>query len=81
MDDDPPADDERCDDDGTALERRSDDEPETVRHRLKVYAERTAGVIEHYDVDSVVKRIDGDADIDEVHRRIDNALGLSGSAR
>jgi adenylate kinase len=80
MDDDPPADDERCDDDATPLERRSDDEPETVRHRLKVYADRTAGVIEHYDTDSVVKRINGEATIDEVHRRIDEALGLSGSA-
>jgi adenylate kinase len=77
MDDDPPSDDERCDDDATPLERRSDDEPETVRHRLKVYADRTAGVIEHYDVDSVVKRINGEASIDEVHKRIDEALGLS----
>ena len=77
MDDDPPADDERCNDDNTPLERRSDDEPETVRHRLKVYSERTAGVIEHYDTDSIVKRINGEADIDEVHRRIDEALGIS----
>jgi len=77
MDDEPPADDERCNDDGTPLERRSDDEPETVRHRLKVYADRTAGVIEHYDTDSVVKRINGEATIDEVHRRIDEALGMA----
>lgn len=76
MDDDPPADDERCNDDGTPLERRSDDEPETVRHRLKVYADRTAGVIEHYDVDSIVRRVNGEASIDEVHKRIDEALEL-----
>jgi adenylate kinase len=80
MDDDPPKDDERCDDDATPLERRSDDEPETVRHRLKVYADRTAGVIEHYDVDSVVKRINGESTIEDVHRRIDEALGLVGSS-
>ena len=76
MDDDPPADDETCDDDGTKLERRSDDEPETVRHRLKVYADRTAGVIEHYDVDSVVKHVNGEASVDEVAERVKQALGL-----
>ncbi len=74
---DPPADDERCDDDATPLERRTDDEPDTVRYRLKVYADRTAGVIEHYDVDSIVRRVSGeDASVDEVAKRIDEALGL-----
>jgi len=77
MDDEPPRSDEVCDDDGTPLERRSDDEPETVRHRLTVYAERTADLIDHYDVDSIVKRIDGNASLDEVDRRIDEALGLT----
>jgi adenylate kinase family enzyme len=41
-----------------------------------VYAERTAGVLEHYDVDSVVHRIDGLASVHEVAKRIDEALGL-----
>jgi adenylate kinase len=77
MRDDPPADDERCDDDGTPLERRSDDEPDTVRYRLKVYDDRTAGVIEHYDTDSIVRRVNGEASVDEVARRIDEALGVS----
>ncbi len=76
MRDDPPADDERCDNDSTPLERRTDDEPDTVRHRLKVYADRTAGVIEHYDVDSMVRRVNGEASVDEVAKRIDEALGL-----
>ncbi|MEX2539143.1 MAG: adenylate kinase [Actinomycetota bacterium] len=76
MRDDPPADDERCDDDGTPLSRRTDDEPETVRHRLKVYADRTAGVIEHYDTDSIVRRVEGNASVEEVTMRIDEALGI-----
>lgn len=78
MDDDPPVQDEQCDDDQTPLERRKDDEPETVRHRLKVYADRTAGVIEHYDVDSIVRRVDGLASVEEVYKRVDEALGISG---
>ena len=76
MRDEPPADDERCDDDSTPLERRTDDEPDTVRHRLKVYADRTAGVIEHYDVDSIVRRVNGEASVDEVAKRIHEALGF-----
>lgn len=74
---DPPRDDETCDDDGTKLEIRKDDEPDTVRYRLKVYADRTAGVIEHYDVDSVVRRVNGEASVDEVSKRIDEVLGLN----
>jgi adenylate kinase len=70
MDDNPPADDERCDDDGSPLE------PETVRYRLKVYGERTAGVIEHYDVDNVVRRVSGEASVDEVAARVRDALGV-----
>jgi len=76
MRDDPPADDETCDDDRTPLERRSDDEPDTVRYRLKVYDDRTAGVIEHYDTDCVVRRVSGEASVDEVAKRIDEALGI-----
>lgn len=76
MADDPPKDDECCDDDGTTLIIRRDDEPDTVRYRLKVYADRTAGVIEHYDVDSIVRRVDGRASIHEVAKRIDETLGL-----
>jgi adenylate kinase len=76
MDDDPPRQDEICDDDSTKLATRSDDEPDTVRHRLKVYADRTAGVIEHYDDKGIVRRVDGQASVHEVAKRIDEALGI-----
>jgi adenylate kinase len=76
MDDDPPKEDERCDNDGAALVRRSDDEPDTVRYRLKVYAERTADLIDHYDTDSIVRRVNGEATVEEVTDRINKALGL-----
>jgi adenylate kinase len=73
---DPPRDDESCDDDGTKLEIRADDEPDTVRHRLKVYDDRTAGVIDHYDATRTVHRVNGEASVDEVSKRIEEALGL-----
>ncbi len=75
MDDDPPRDDEKCDEDATKLIARSDDEPDTVRHRLKIYAERTADLLDHYD-DGIIRRIEGMADVDEVSKRIDEALGI-----
>lgn len=75
MVDNPPKDDERCDDDGAQLITRSDDEPDTVRRRLKVYAERTADLLDHYD-NGIIRRVDGTASVDEVQRRIDMALGL-----
>jgi adenylate kinase len=77
MDDDPPSDDERCDDDGTPLMRRTDDEPDTVRHRLKVYADRTEGLIDHYDEEGLVRRVNGEAGVADVIRRVDEALGLT----
>ena len=77
MDDDPPKEDERCDEDGTALITRSDDEPDTVRHRIKVYEDRTAGLIDHYEADGIVRRVNGEASVDEVSKRIDEVLELS----
>ncbi len=76
MVDSPPKDDERCDDDGSKLIIRSDDEPDTVRKRLKVYADRTADLLDHYD-NGIIRRVDGTAGVEEVERRIDEALGLS----
>jgi adenylate kinase len=75
MDDDPPRDNESCDDDTTKLIARSDDEPDTVRHRLRVYAERTADLLDHYD-NGIIRRVDGLADANEVSKRIDEALGI-----
>ena len=75
MDDDPPRDDESCDEDGTKLIIRSDDEPDTVRHRLKVYAERTADLLDHYD-NGIIRRVEGMAGVHEVAKRIDEALGI-----
>jgi adenylate kinase len=74
--DNPPREDERCDEDGSPLIIRSDDEPDTVRRRLKIYAERTADLLDHYD-DGIIRRIDGQASVDEVVQRINASLGLS----
>ncbi len=44
----PPKNDLRCDDDGTPLIRRSDDEPEVIRKRYQVYYETFQSIIDYY---------------------------------
>ena len=55
---------------------RADDQPETVRHRLEVYREQTAPLVEFYEADGIVRRVDADADVDTVAARVLAALDL-----
>jgi adenylate kinase len=69
--------DERCEKCGGRLIRRSDDEPEAIRNRLRVYREQTAPVVEWYEKRSnqiKVHRIDADGFVDEVTLRALNVL-------
>ena len=69
--------DERCEKCGARLIRRSDDEPDAIRNRLRVYREQTAPVVEWYEKRSnqvKVHRIDADGFIDEVTLRALNVL-------
>jgi adenylate kinase len=67
---DPPKQDEVCDQDGSRLIRRDDDDPDVVRNRLRVYHEQTEPVIEYYDDEGVMRRIDGTRDAADVHDHI-----------
>jgi len=57
-----------------AAEGRKDDTPETVRERLRVYAEQTQPVAEHFASIGHLRIVDGVGDVDEVFRRILAAL-------
>jgi adenylate kinase len=63
-----------CDACGGALYRRGDDNPDTVRTRLKVYADQTAPLIDYYSGRGLLRRIDGVGSVDEIHRRVVDAL-------
>jgi adenylate kinase len=56
-----------------ACEGRSDDRPETVRERLRVYREKTAPLVNHYGARGVRIDVDGSGTIEEVSGRIDQA--------
>ena len=70
----PPKQEGVCDVDGSELITRDDDKPEVIRHRLEQYHEKTAPLIEHYDSQSLLRRIDGaaapDAVADEIQRTL-----------
>ncbi len=51
-------------------EGRSDDTPETVRNRLRVYTEQTAPVIDFYDAAGKLTRIDGVGSMEDITARV-----------
>jgi adenylate kinase len=52
--------------DGSQLYQREDDRPETVRHRIEVYNEQTAPLINYYREKGLIAEIDGTQPIDDV---------------
>lgn len=62
----PPKVDEKCDLDGTPLERRSDDTEEVFRERMRTYDSQTAPVVEHYRALGRFEEVEGDRPVGEV---------------
>ena len=70
VDFDPPKHEGVCDQDGSRLIQRDDDQPDVVRNRLAVYHRETEPLISYYDQQGVMRRIDGTRGPDEVHDHI-----------
>jgi adenylate kinase len=64
-----------------ALEGRTDDRPETVRERLRVYREKTAPLVDHYGARGLLVDVDGSGSIGEVSGRIDRAAAARAAER
>ena len=71
---DPPARNDICDDCGGDLFQRTDDAQETIRHRLEVYAEQTAPLIEFYAEENILIGIDASGPVEEITSRAMAAL-------
>lgn len=67
---DPPKNDGFDDIDGTKLVQRDDDREETIKHRLEVFHEQTAPLIDYYEARGLLRRFDGSRSPDEVHAHI-----------
>jgi adenylate kinase len=70
----PPAVEGVCDKCGGKLIQREDDKEETVRHRLDVYSEQTAPLVEYYRQKSKLVDIDGSVGIEGVFRQMSAAI-------
>ena len=67
---DPPKHDDVCDQDGSRLVQRDDDKPDVIRNRLRVYHDLTEPLVEYYDDQGLMRRIDGTREPTEVHGHI-----------
>jgi len=56
------------------LEGRSDDTPETIANRMKVYGEQTAPLLDYYSIQGKLVKIDGMGTPDEVFARIQQCV-------
>jgi adenylate kinase len=74
VDFDPPTREGICDQCGGELFQRDDDREETVRHRLEVYAEQTAPLIDFYADKSILVGLDATGPVEDVTDRAINAL-------
>jgi adenylate kinase len=73
----PPVADELCPKTGAPhrLTQRPDDNEATVAERLRVYDEKTRPLIDFYRARGLLRVIDAEGDVDEVTRRLAQALG------
>jgi len=70
-----PAVDGVCDKCGsTEFTRRPDDNAETVRNRLEVYHDQTKPLIDYYEAQDKVQRIDGEQPIENVTQALEKAM-------
>ena len=60
----------RCDLDGTALVQRKDDAPDTVLHRLQVFRQWTAPLVNHYRKRGLFLAVDAERPVEAVHEQI-----------
>jgi adenylate kinase len=59
-----------CDQDGSRLVQRDDDTPEVIARRLEVYHEKTQPLVDLYDGQGLMRRIDGTRPPGDVHDHI-----------
>jgi adenylate kinase len=67
---DPPKHEGVCDQDGSRLIQRDDDKPEVIQNRLAVYHRQTKPLVDYYDRQGLLRRIDGTRPPAAVHDHI-----------
>ncbi|MDP3995593.1 MAG: nucleoside monophosphate kinase [bacterium] len=67
---DPPKQDEQCNECGAALVQREDDTPAAIKERLDIYHRDTAPLLDRYEKQGILHRIDGTPSIEEVEKAV-----------
>ena len=70
----PPKRDNLCDQCGSELITRADDRPEAIKKRLEEYHAKTAPLIDYYQKQGVLRRVDGVGALEAILDRIAHAL-------
>jgi len=70
----PPKQADVCDFDGSELYQRDDDKPETISHRIEVYQQQTAPLVDYYRQRGNLVEINGFAPIEQVSDQLIAAL-------
>jgi adenylate kinase len=65
---------EKCEKCGGKLETRTDDNPESIKTRIQAYFDETMPVIEMFEKENKLIRVDGSKDIDQVSKDLFKAL-------
>ena len=63
-----------CDIDKSPLYQRDDDKADTVRHRINVYQQQTAPLIDYYKARGVLTEVNGTASIEEVANQMTSIM-------
>jgi len=74
LDFDPPKHEGICDQDGSRLIQRDDDQPDVIKNRLEVYHAQTKPLVEYYENLGLLRRFDGSRGQTEVHDHIRAAM-------
>jgi adenylate kinase len=67
---DPPKHEGVCDQDGSRLIQRDDDQADVIKNRLEIYHSKTKPLVEYYDEQGLMRRIDGTRDAADVNDHI-----------
>ncbi len=66
----PPGKENICDKCGGSLFQRDDDKEDIIKHRLKVYNEETAPLIDYYLESGILRKVSGNGNIDKVFEQL-----------
>lgn len=70
----PPKQEGTCDECGGQLERRKDDNEETIRNRIAVYREQTEPAVKYYRENSTLYEVDADGTVNEIFSRLEEIV-------